>query len=295
MRYESGRTLYLKDVATPTDANYIQTNVVRVNGKREVYIPVFRQLGASTLGVVSGLSARLKDFEGRLTRSGINLKLVMDQSVYVRGSIAALVQEGVLGAILCSLVILMFLGEIRMTAIAIMTLPISIMASSAALYFAGQTINVMTLAGMTLAIGPMIDSAIICLENTHRHLGLGATPHEAAFLGASEVAMPELVSTICTFLVLAPLVLTPGLGQFLFKPMAMGVAFSMIAAYFLSRTLVPACSAYWLKGHGPGHGDAHGHGDGHGAATRPRRTPSPRRSRSTAMAQAPSEAGCSPA
>ena len=154
-----------------------------------------------------------------------------------------------LGAILCSLVILLFLGEMRMTAIAIMTLPISVMACSACLYFTGQTINVMTLAGMTLAIGPMIDSAIICLENTHRHLGLGATPHEAAFLGASEVAMPELVSTLCTFLVLAPLVFTPGLGAFLFKPMAMAVAFSMIAAYFLSRTLVPACSAFWLKPH----------------------------------------------
>ena len=124
----------------------------------------------------------------------------------------------------------------------------------------------MTLAGMTLAIGPMIDSAIICLENTHRHLGLGATPHEAAFLGASEVAMPELVSTLCTFLVLAPLVFTPGLGQFLFKPMAMAVAFSMIAAYILSRTLVPACSAFWLKshaGHAPSSGDDHGHGGGH--------------------------------
>ena len=261
LRYESGRTVYLGDVATPMDTSYIQTNVVRVNGKREVYIPVYRQLGASTLKVVSELSRQLDDFAARLTRSGISLKLVMDQSVYVKSSIAALVQEGLLGAILCSLVILMFLGEIRMTAIAIMTLPISIMASSAALYFAGQSINVMTLAGMTLAIGPMIDSAIICLENTHRHLGLGATTHEAAFLGASEVAMPELVSTLCTFLVLSPLVLTPGLGQFLFKPMAMGVAFSMIAAYILSRTLVPACSAYWLKPHA-----AHGHGGDHDSA-----------------------------
>ncbi len=165
----------------------------------------------------------------------------MDQSIYVRKSIEALVQEGLLGAILCSLVILLFLGQLRMTAIAIMTLPISVMACSAALFFSAPTINVMTLAGMTMAIGPMIDSAIICLENTHRHLGLGATPHEAAYLGASEVAMPELVSTLCTFLVLSPLVLTPGLGQFLFKPMAMAVAFSMIAAYILSRTLVPAC------------------------------------------------------
>ena len=159
----------------------------------------FRSIASSVparLKVVTTLNGSLKKFEERLTKSGISLKLVMDQSVYVRKSIEALVQEGVLGAILCSLVILLFLGELRMTAIAIMTLPISVMACCAACISPGQTINVMTLAGMTLAIGPMIDSAIICLENTHRHLGLGATTHEAAFLGASEVAMPELVSTL---------------------------------------------------------------------------------------------------
>jgi len=134
LRYENGRTVYLGDVATPTDANYIQTNVVRVDGKREVYIPVYRQLGASTLNVVTTLAGQLRDMEERiLGGKNINLKLVMDQSVYVRKSIEALVQEGVLGAILCSLVILVFLGEIRMPAIAIMTLPISIMAASAAL------------------------------------------------------------------------------------------------------------------------------------------------------------------
>ena len=271
VRIEQGNATYLKDVATPKDANYIQTNVVRVDGKREVYIPVFRQLGASTLRVVNNLRDSLKEMEGKLTRSGINLKLVLDQSVYVQKSIEALVQEGLLGAVLCSLVILMFLGEWRMTGIAIMTLPISCLACCAVLYFTGQTINTMTLAGMTLAIGPMIDSAIICLENTHRHLGMGVTPREAAFLGASEVAMPELVSTLCTFLVLSPLVLTPGLGQFLFKPMAMAVAFSMIAAYFLSRTLVPACSAFWLKphaSHDSGEGD-HAHGSGEEAAKSP--------------------------
>jgi multidrug efflux pump subunit AcrB len=266
LRTEAGNATYLRDVAVPRDANFIQTNVVRVNGKREVYIPVFRQLGASTLGVVETLRSSLKEMSEKLTRGGIDLHLVMDQSVYVRKSIEALVQEGVLGAILCSLVILMFLGEWRMTGIAIMTLPISVLTCCATLYMCGQTINTMTLAGMTLAIGPMIDSAIICLENTHRHLGMGDSPHDAAFLGASEVAMPELVSTLCTFLVLAPLVLSPGLGQFLFKPMAMAVAFSMIAAYILSRTLVPACSAYWLHGHGDGGGGGHGNGhdDHHG-------------------------------
>ncbi|MBV8678220.1 MAG: efflux RND transporter permease subunit [Planctomycetaceae bacterium] len=260
LRTEFGNVSFLRDVATPKDAAFIQTNVVRINGAREVYIPVFRQLGASTLGVVESLRKQLPEFTARLTRGGIDLKLVMDQSVYVRQSIMALIQEGVLGAILCSLTILLFLGEWRMTAIAVMTLPISVMSALIWLYYTGNTVNVMTLAGLTLAIGPMVDSAIICLENTHRHLGMGVRPMEAAYLGASEVAMPELVSTLCTFLVLAPLALMPGMGEFLFRPMAMAVAFAMCSAYILSRTLVPACSAYWLKGHG-GHGE-HGPGPG---------------------------------
>ena len=179
----------------------------------------------------------------------IDLKLVMDQSVYVRSSIAALVQEGTIGAVLCSLVILFFLGQWRMTLIAILTLPLSVLVAIVCLNAAGQTINVMTLAGLTLAIGPMIDSAIICLENTHRHLAMGATPHQAALDGASEVAMPELVSTLCTFLVLSPLALMPGMGRFLFMPMTLAVMFAMTAAYFLSRTLVPCASAFLLGHH----------------------------------------------
>src|SRR5262249_26011269 len=162
-------------------------------------------------------------------RSDINLHLVMDQSVYVNESISALVQEGTLGAVLCSLVILFFLGEWRMTLIAILTLPLSVLVAIVCLHALGQTINVMTLAGLTLAIGPMIDSAIICLENTHRHLGMGAPPKEAALHGASEVAMPELVSTLCTFLVLLPLALIPGTGRFLFLPMTLAVMFAMTA------------------------------------------------------------------
>jgi len=253
LRTQFGNVSFLRDVATPKDASFIQTNVVRIDGKREVYIPVFRQLGASTLGVVETVRKRLPDFAARITRAGCDLKLVMDQSVYVRQSIMSLIQEGVLGAVLCSLTILLFLGEWRMTAIAVMTLPISVMSALIFLHFTGNTVNVMTLAGLTLAIGPMVDSAIICLENTHRHLGTGVTPHEAAFLGASEVAMPELVSTLCTFLVLAPLALMPGMGTFLFRPMTFAVAFAMCSAYILSRTLVPACSGYWLKSHGHEH------------------------------------------
>ncbi|HJT34782.1 MAG TPA: efflux RND transporter permease subunit, partial [Pirellulales bacterium] len=255
-----GNSEYLRDVASAQDAAFIQTNIVRVNGRRQVYIPVYRQLGASTLKVVDTLTQALPDMTARLTRPGIALKMVMDQSVYVRTSIEALVQEGALGSILCSLVILVFLGEWRMTMIAIMTLPLSVLSALVCLYYTGNTVNVMTLGGLALAIGPMVDSAIICLENTHRHLSLGSSPHEAAFLGASEVAMPELVSTLCTFLVLAPLALMPGIGQFLFRPMALAVAFAMVTAYLLSRSLVPAFSALWLKGHAAGeHGPTAGH------------------------------------
>jgi multidrug efflux pump subunit AcrB len=255
LRSDHGNAAFLRDVATPQDSSFIQSNIVRVNGRRQVYVPVYRQGGASTLAVVDTLRKTIPDMKARLTKPDVDLKVVMDQSVYVRSSIVALVEEGVLGALLCSLVILLFLGQWRMTMIAVVTIPLAVLMAVLALYATGQTINVMTLAGLALAIGPLVDSAIICLENTHRHLSMGTEPTEAAFLGASEVAMPELISTLCTFLVLMPLVLVPGMGQFLFQPMAMGVAFAMIAAYMLSRTLVPAYSALLLKPHDTLHVD----------------------------------------
>ena len=252
LKTEHGNAVYLRNVAKARDANMIQTNVVRVNGRRQVYIPVYRQIGASTLAVVDNLKKELPDFQARLTRPNIDLKPVMDQSVYVRNSIHALIQEGVLGAVLCSLVILLFLGEWKMTLIAVITIPLAVLAAGIGLYYTDNTLNVMTLAGLSLAIGPLVDSAIICLENTHRHLGMGTKPHEAAFLGASEVAMPELVASCCTLLVLAPLAFMPGMGAFLFRPMAMAVAFAMGSAYLLSRSFVPVRCALWLKSH-------HGH------------------------------------
>jgi multidrug efflux pump subunit AcrB len=245
----SGNAAYLRDVATPSDANFIQTNIVRVNGRRQVYIPVFRQLGSSTLTVVDGLKKAVPEMQPRLTRPDVNLKVVMDQSIYVRQSIKSLAQEGLLGAVLCSLVILVFLGEWRMTVIAVLTLPIAALGAIVCLYYTGNTLNVMTLAGMSLAIGPMIDTAIISLENTHRHLGLGATVEEAAFFGSNEVALPELAAMLCTLLVLAPLAIMPGQGQFLFAPMALGVTFSMVVAFLQSRSFVPSRCAIWLRPH----------------------------------------------
>jgi multidrug efflux pump subunit AcrB len=245
-----GRTVFLKEVATPRDAATIQTDIVRVDGRRQVFVPVYRQSGYSTLSVVDTLKNNLPGMKERLTTPDVDLKLVMDQSVYVRKAIESLAEEGILGAVLCSLVILIFLGEWRMTAIAVMTIPVAVLGAIACLFAFGQSINLMTLAGLALAIGPLVDSAIICLENTHRHLGLAARPDEAAFLGASEVALPELIATLCTLLVLLPLALMPGLGAFLFRPMFLAVTFAMAIAYLLSRTLVPARCAAWLRPHG---------------------------------------------
>ncbi|OAI54230.1 acriflavin resistance protein [Planctomyces sp. SCGC AG-212-M04] len=253
LRNEQGSFSFLKDVAAPQDAAFIQSNVVRVNGRRQVYVPVYRQRGASTLTVVDTIKKGLPDMQARLTKPEINLNLVMDQSVYVRSSIHALVEEGILGAILCSLVILIFLGQWRMTLIAVITIPLSVLAAVGCLHFFGHTINVMTLAGLALAIGPLVDNAIICLENTHRHMSRGVNVREASFLGSSEVALPALVSTLCTFLVLMPLLLVPGMGDFLFGPMTAAVFFAMVAAFLLSQSLVPSFSAVLLKPHADHH------------------------------------------
>jgi multidrug efflux pump subunit AcrB len=249
LRAESNNAAFLRDVAQPSDASFIQTNIVRVNGRRQVYVPVYRQRGASTLTVVENLKKMIPDMQARLSKPDVGLKVVMDQSVYVRNSISALAQEGALGAILCSLVILVFLGQWRMTLIAVVTIPLSVLVAISCLYVAGQTINVMTLAGLALAIGPLVDNAIVCLENTHRHLSLGKSPAEASFLGSSEVALPALVATLCTFLVLTPLLLVPGLGGFLFGPMTYAVFFAVVTAYLLSMTLVPAYSSLLLHSH----------------------------------------------
>ena len=248
VKTDGGRTVFLKDVAQVKDSHLPQMSLVRVNGRREVYVPMYRQTGASTLAIVSDLQKKLPDIQARLSYGDIQLKMVMDQSIYVRHSIRSLIEEGVLGALLCSLVILLFLGEWRMTLIAVLTIPIAVFAALIGLKYSDNTINVMTLAGLALAIGPLVDSAIICLENTHRHLGLGVHPKEAAYYGASEVAMPEFVAMCCTLLVLAPLALMPGMGKFLFRPMALAVAFAMVSAYVLSRTFVPAMCSLWLRG-----------------------------------------------
>ncbi len=247
LRKKAGSIDFLGDVAKVQDSHLIQMTAVRVDGRRQVYIPVYRQSGASTLGVVDSLRASLPAMQAKISRPDIELKLVMDQSIYVRESIRSLMVEGLLGAVLCSLVILLFLGQLRMTAIAVLMIPAAILAAVGCLYATGETINVMTLAGLALAIGPLVDLAIVVLENTHRELVDIGDPRTAALNGASEVVMPELVATLSTLLVLAPLAVMPGSGQFLFRPMALAVAFAMLAAMIMAMSFVPSRCAIWLK------------------------------------------------
>jgi multidrug efflux pump subunit AcrB len=246
LRTEHGNRAFVGDVAEPSDDAMIQTTIVRVDGRKQVYIPVMRQKGASTLRVIDQLRAKLPAIESVLTRP-CHLELIMDQSVYVRQSIKSLATEGILGSVLCSLTILLFLGRWRMTAIAVLTIPLSVLSAIIFLYLSDQTINVMTLSGLTLAIGPMVDSAIICLENTDRHLEQGLPSDVSALKGASEVALPELVSSLSTLMVLTPLAVLPGMTSFLFLPLSLSVTFAMVTAYILSRTLIPTCAAAWLE------------------------------------------------
>jgi multidrug efflux pump subunit AcrB len=248
--------IYLRDVGQALDANVIQKSRVRINGRAQVYIPVYRQAGASSLAVADGTKTELAQIEKELPK-GSKLDFVIDQTESVRKAIDSLIHEGIIGAILVAIMILVFLGEWRMTVIAVIVLPLAVLSGITGLSASGNTINVMTLAGLFLAIGPLVDNAIVVLENTHRHLSMGKNPVRAAYDAAGEMTLPVLVATLSTMIVLAPIAMTPGLGGFLFKPLALAVAFAMIGSYFLAFTIVPALCSRMLKGHAP-HTTDHG-------------------------------------
>lgn len=248
------KQVYLKDIGEARDASRIQTALVRINGSPQVYVPVYRQQGASSVAVVDSVKAALPLMKERAP-AGVELDVVMDQSVYVRNAIKSLVEEGILGALLAAAMILIFLGDFRSTVIATLSIPLAVLAAVAALLASGNTINAMTLGGLALAIGPLVDNAIVVLENTHRHLGMGKRPDQAAADGAGEVALPAVVATLATIIVLVPLALMPGIGRFLFRPLALAVAFAMIVSLFLALTFVPSRCAAWLRAHEHHSGD----------------------------------------
>jgi CzcA family heavy metal efflux pump len=237
--------VFLRDIGHVEDSYTIQTSRVHINGRREVYVPIYRQQGASSLSVARGVQQKIKEIEAKCP-PGTKLHFIMDQTVYVTEAIHSLIEEALIGAVLVSIMILIFLGNWRMTVIASISIPLSILAAIAGLYVTGNTINAMTLGGLALAIGPLVDDAIVALENTHRHGAMGKTRMRAALDGAAEVMVPVLVATLTTNIVLAPLALMPGMGGFLFRPLALAVAFAMFASFFLSRTFVPMMCAKFL-------------------------------------------------
>lgn len=243
---ESGVPIYVGDVAHVEDSHQIQTNIVHINGKRQVYIPIYRQPGANTIGVLDAMRGAIDNILARLPK-GIDLNIVMDQSVYVRKAISGLQHEIVLGALLAGLMILVFIGSFRSTGVVLLAIPLSIMAALVGLFFTDNSLNVMTLGGLALAVGRLVDDSIVVLENTHRHVDLGSTPEVAALRAAEEVRMPILVATVVTVVVFAPVIFLTGVGKFLFTPLALSVTFAMIASYVVALTIVPVYCARFLK------------------------------------------------
>jgi multidrug efflux pump subunit AcrB len=255
IRIRPGDSVYLRDIGAARDSYNIQTSRVRIDGRREVYVPVYRQQGASSLAVAEGVKKHIPFMEERLP-PGTKLEFVMDQSIYVREAIHSLIHEGIIGAILVSIMILVFLGNWRMTLIASLSIPLALLGAIFGLYTTGNTINAMTLGGLALAIGPLVDDAIVELENNHRNYHLGKSRVRAALDGCAEVMVPVLVATITTNIVLAPIAMMPGMGGFLFRPLALAVTFAMVTSFLLSRTFVPMMCAKFLP-------DEHGRGRKH--------------------------------
>jgi multidrug efflux pump subunit AcrB len=245
IRVDPTNSVYLRDIGHAEDSYSTQTSRVRIDGRREVYVPIYRQQGASSLNVANGVKDRLKYIQDRCP-PGTKLKFVMDQSIFVKEAIWSLIEEGVVGAVLVSIMILIFLGSWRMTLIASISIPLAILGSIICLFVTGNTINAMTLGGLALAIGPLVDDAIVELENNHRNYSMGKTRIRAALDGCAEVMVPVLVATLTTNIVLAPLALMPGMGGFLFRPLALSVTFAMFSSFLLSRTFVPMMAAKFL-------------------------------------------------
>ncbi len=241
----NGVPVLLKDVGRAADSTMIQSNVVRINGRRAVYLPIMKQAGANTIQVIDGIKETLHKLLG--LPKDLVVKLIFDQSLYIRQAIQTLEHEGLLGGGLACLMVLLFLGSLRYTFIIALAIPISILAAFVLLYFTGHTVNVMTLGGLALVIGTLLDNNIVVLENVHRHLGMGKLPRQAAGDGVSEVALPMFVSTVSILIVYLPIVFFTGIIKFLFVPLALAVAYAMLVSYVSSMTVAPVAMAALIK------------------------------------------------
>src|ERR1700686_355820 len=234
----NGATTYLSEVAHVRDGFSPQTNIVRQNGERGVLVSIIKNGGSSTLDIVSSLLAQLPIVEQILPKD-LKITPLFDQSGFVRAAISGVVREALIAACLTAVLILVFLGNWRSTCIIAVSIPLSILSSIIALYSMGETLNIMTLGGLALAVGILVDDATVTIENIERHMHMGSDLHKAILDGAGEIAIPALVSTLCICIVFVPMFFLTGVARYLFAPLAEAVVFAMLASYVLSRTLVP--------------------------------------------------------
>lgn len=241
----NGATVYLRDVAHVRLGAAVQTNLVRRNGQRSALITILKSGGASTLDIVSRVRARMPSILATLPQS-LKLDFLFDQSLFVRAAIDDVVREAIIAACLTGLMILLFLGSWRSTLIVVTSIPLSILSSIMILSFLGQTLNIMTLGGLALAVGMLVDDATVEIENTHRNMGMGKPIVKAILDGAQQVATPAFVSTLSISIVFVSVMFLTGAARSLFTPLAMAVVFAMLPSYLLSRTLVPTLVRYLL-------------------------------------------------
>ncbi|GAB2568991.1 efflux RND transporter permease subunit [Dyella jejuensis] len=248
IRTVNGITTYIRDVAHVHDGSPPQTNIVRVNGQRAVLMSILKIGDASTLDIVDSLQGMLPAIRAAIPKN-LQIYSLSDQSLFVRAAISGVIREGVIAAGLTGLMILLFLGSWRSTLIIAISIPLSILASIIALSALGETINIMTLGGLALAVGILVDDATVTIENINSHLEEGKEVYDAIMEGAHQIAVPAFVSTLSICIVFVPIFFLGGVAKYLFAPLAEAVVFAMMASYVLSRTLVPTLSLYWLKKH----------------------------------------------
>ncbi len=239
-------TVYLRDVATASDGFALQTNVVRQDGRRGVLMSILKAGNASTLSVVSGVKTLLPRV-ATIVPPALKMTPLADQSIFVQSAVSGVIREAVIAAALTGLMILLFLGSWRSTLIIAVSIPLSILTSIMIISLLGETINIMTLGGLALAVGILVDDATVTIENIERVLRQGRSLHDGILEGAAQIAVPALVSTLCICIVFLPMFLLDGVARYLFVPLAEAVVFAMLASYVLSRTLVPTLAMYLLK------------------------------------------------
>jgi multidrug efflux pump subunit AcrB len=246
-------TVFLQDVATVEDGSDIATGYALVNGRRTVYIPVTKRSDASTLDVVRLVKANLARFQAVLP-DDVKVTYEFDQSPYVLRAIDGLTLEGLLGAFLTGLMVLLFLRDVRSALIVVVTIPLALLAAAVGLWASGQTVNIMSLGGLALAVGVLVDEATVAIENIHTHLARGERVAQATLSGTEETLGPRLLAMLSVLAVFIPSFFMAGAGRALFVPIALSVGFAMLASYLLSNTLVPVLSAWLLRHHGTGPG-----------------------------------------